>query len=207
MSWSKHEGLLDHLENLNLEVILPTRDIRIALQSIIQHDGSTYYGGKLISGNLEVGQTLLCGHDKKELSLNRLYIGDKSVMRASAGASITFTLQEEIRLELGDILYSGGMPSFSTHYSAYLYWINEPLFHEAREYIITKNSKQTRAKITLKQCPKEHHFIQAHLCAQTLLDFDPFMENSGNGRFIVVDPETGSTMAAGIIEKALTESA
>jgi sulfate adenylyltransferase large subunit len=219
LPWYKGDSLFKYLNDYNLDNLNLSTDLRIPIQTCIHHDGKTYFGAKLISGEIEVGQAVFLGKDKAQYKVNRLYVGDKSVMRAGFGSSITFTLDQDVKVKKGDLLYSGKSPIFSSGYDAYLYWMNEQPLDLSKEYIILKNAKQVRVKLQLSHKKSNAYLSQdtdslkfnqiayVSFKGEQQLDFDPYDQNKGNGKFIIIDPETNKTVGAGIIDHTQEQSA
>ncbi len=97
--------------------------------------------------------------------------------------------------------------------------MNERPLDLSKEYIILKNAKQVRVKLQLSHkksnaylsqdpdCLKFNQIAYVSFKGDQQLDFDPYDQNKGNGKFIIIDPETNKTVGAGIIDHTQEQSA
>lgn len=137
---------------------------------------------------------------------------------ARAGDSVTVTLEDEIDLSRGDMLVADDKaPSVGTEFQAMLVWMHPEPLDPHKIYLLKHTTRTVRTRVsqirhrvdinTLEHVPAkklELNDIAAVDLKTTLpLFFDPYSQNRTTGSFIMIDPLTNATVAAGIIERAV----
>ncbi len=140
---------------------------------------------------------------------------------AHAGQSVTLTLEDEVDAGRGDtIAAAGDAPETATALEATLVWLNEKPAELRKRYRIKHNTRQDWAE--LKQIDYRININTLdHEAASSLemnaigvvevetsrpLAFDPYVSNRATGSFILIDPVTNATVAAGMICRAIERS-
>jgi bifunctional enzyme CysN/CysC len=141
---------------------------------------------------------------------------------AQAGDSITLTLDEEVDVGRGDVIADAASPPHvADQFEARLLWMGTHDLMPGRAYLLKMHSKEVRASVTAIK-----HRIDVEsdtrLAARTLalneigvvtlstaqtLAFEPYEINRTLGGFILIDPLTFETVAAGMIAFALRRAA
>jgi sulfate adenylyltransferase subunit 1 (EFTu-like GTPase family) len=139
---------------------------------------------------------------------------DGDLGSAGATESVTLSLAEEIDIIRGDTIVSvDNLPQQSTLIAATAVWLSETPAQLGIRYRLKHTTRQESAELksieyrvdinTLAQTPartlemNEIGFV--HLETARPLIFDPYTSNRTTGSFILIDPVTNATVAAGLI--------
>jgi hypothetical protein len=132
------------------------------------------------------------------------------------------TLEDEIDLSRGDMLVSpANAPHVSQRFLATIVWMHTHPLETGRSYLIKHCARQVRGKaITIRHRvnidtlqPEAAERLQMNDIAAIELEtsnplfFDAYQLNRTTGSFIVIDPLTNATLAAGMIREDLSGSA
>ena len=140
---------------------------------------------------------------------------------ASAGQSVTVTLDDEIDISRGDVMISAiSSCGESDQFQAHVLWMNDDAMMPGRQYLLKSNTQS--ATLTLgKVKHKSDVNILEHLPAKILqlneigvcnlsldkrIAFDPYEENQTMGGFIIIDRMSNNTVGMGLIDFALRRS-
>jgi sulfate adenylyltransferase large subunit len=221
MPWYSGPTLLECLEMLPVE--RPVGPLRFPVQYVIRPDaGFRGFAGQVASGVVRKGDPVVALPSGMKTRIARIATFDGDLERAVAGQSVTLTLADEIDLGRGDLLvHSSGAPSISRRIEASLVWMHERPMRPSAHYLLKHTTRMLRARIA-----GVHHLIDVNhlqpVSAATLrmndiaevviettqpLAFDAYESNRATGSFILIDPATNATVAAGMIRGAARERA
>jgi sulfate adenylyltransferase subunit 1 (EFTu-like GTPase family) len=170
-----------------------------------------------VAGTVRVGDAVTILPSGRETTIASIVTFDGNVNEADAGQAVTLTLAQEIDLSRGDfIVASQGLPLKSHGVQATLVWLNEKTADLGKRYRIKHASRTDWATLrhvdfrlninTLEQeaaTTLEMNAIgQVKLETARVLCFDRYSENRVTGSFILIDPATNATVAAGMISDA-----
>jgi hypothetical protein len=139
---------------------------------------------------------------------------DGGLARAFPPMSVTVCLEDEIDLGRGDMLVSAAEPPHvARRLEATLVWMSEISLEPGRQYLLKHTTQQTPASVTAIHyrinVNTQEHEPAAELRSNEIgsvtvethrpLFFDPYRENRTTGAFILIDPITNATLAAGMI--------
>ena len=148
------------------------------------------------------------------------YTGD--LPEARAPLSITLTLEDELDISRGDLLVTPDAPAVMTnHFEASLVWMDEQPLTLGRRYLLKHNSRTVQANVdrvlhrldvaTLEQQPAEtltlNGIALVEIRSLQLLAVDNYTANRITGSFVLIDPITNATAAAGMIREITPHAA
>jgi len=221
MPWYNGPTLLELLETV--EVPDPARhaDVRFPVQYVIRPQTTEYhdyrgYAGTLAAGVLEVGSrvtVLPVGKTSRVTAIDRF---DQSLAAAEHGDAVTVRLEDDIDIGRGHMLVSAGAPLPSTtRFTADVCWMNDAtelrprqqfwIRHTTRRVKCVVESLDDRLDVaTLDRIPTPETMAlndigQVSIRALEPLFADPYAISRETGSFILVDPATRHTVAAGMI--------
>ncbi len=219
MPWFEGPALLEYLESVPVGNTASSGPLRLPVQYVIRPDASFRgFAGMVASGELRPGMTVVALPSRVKTRVQSLVAFDDEPESAGAGGSVTLTLEDEIDLSRGDMLVSEEqLPSAGTEFQAMLVWMHPEPLDPHKIYLLKHTTRTVRARVnqirhrvdinTLEHVPArklDMNDIAAVDVKTTLpLFFDPYAANRATGSFIVIDPLTNATVAAGIIERAL----
>jgi len=142
---------------------------------------------------------------------------DGRLEQATAGQSVTLLLTDEIDASRGDVLTSGAPPIVSDQLGAHVVWFDDEAMLPGRRYVLKSGTSSTGAIIsTLKHrvsidtmAQQAATTLEANEIGSVNLSLDrplvceAYRDDRELGSFILIDPITRRTVAAGLIDFSL----
>jgi sulfate adenylyltransferase large subunit len=200
-----------------------TPRFRFPVQRVLRPD-HTFRGfaGQIASGTIRPGDAITVLPSGISAKVERIVTWDGDLAEAVAPLSVTLVLDSELDISRGDLIVSAeAQATVTKSIKAALVWMDQRPLEPHRRYLL-KHTSQTvpvfltsidyRADLgTLKHEPaRTLHMNDIGAATLNLLrpiGVDLYGENRGTGAFILVDPETNGTVAAGMITAARRETA
>lgn len=216
MKWYTETSLLEILESLPREEIIPETARRCVVQCRLgELDGSFYYGVKMIQGTWKMNEVMHLFPTQKSIRASEMCVGTRHVEQLLTGTAGTVKLDSDA-LKRGGVLISGTiLPSYHPEISATICWLSSESFSPEKQILIAHISGEYAVKqlvirsvmdIQSLQERSDVHALDTNDMAKItfLLDqpmpFEPYSVNKEMGSFIVIDIATNTTVAAGMIE-------
>jgi len=218
MAWYQGPTLLELLETI------PTRperkeELRFPVQTVIRpNQDFRGYAGQLGSGVLRLGQEIVALPYGQRTTVKQILLHTQHLQEAVPPQSVVLTTTDHIDLGRGDmIVCPEQMPTVATRVTAYLIWMSRvPLSRDAR-YLLKHTTKIVCGKInrlthkidinTLEKIEADglqfNEIGEAQIDLHNPIFCDPYERNRITGSFIVIDPLTNDTVAAGMIQHAV----
>ncbi|MGZ3807867.1 MAG: GTP-binding protein, partial [Bacteriovorax sp.] len=151
LSWYKGPALADALLKVSAESKSIDSDLRISLQDIYKFDDKRIYAGKVESGALNVGDEVRffpSGSISKIKSIES-WNTPSVPLKAEAGASVGFTLNDPLFLERGEIgcLKDQAPPSVTYQTHASVFWMGHKPLIKGKNYKFKMLTQETECKI------------------------------------------------------------
>ncbi len=218
MPWFTGPSLLEYLEIVPVGGRVQTSAFRFPVQRVVRPSHEFRgYAGTIASGSVRPGDAVTILPSGRETTIEAIVTFDGNQDYASAGQSVTLTLSQEIDLSRGDFIVSSHpLPLKSHGVKSMLVWLNEKPAEIGKRYRIKHASRQDWAVLrqidyrlninTLEQ--DDVHTLEMNAIGQVTLEtarllcFDCYTENRITGSFILIDPATNATVAAGMITGA-----
>jgi sulfate adenylyltransferase subunit 1 len=221
--WYSGPTLLQHLESVPVWTDIAAQPFRMAVQRVIRPDQSYRgFAGQIASGTVRPGDIVTVhpsGHSSRVVSITTF---DGDLEEASAPLSIALTLEDELDISRGDLLgTNANPPQASAAIVASLVWFDAQRLETHRPYLFKHGSSTGHARITRVQ-----HRTNTQTLAEEAVNslgmndigrveleltrpvfFDLYAENRATGSFILIDPQTNATLAAGMIRGAVADAA
>jgi sulfate adenylyltransferase large subunit len=198
--WYGGPALLELLETLPL----PSHDrhapFRFPVQLVVRpHSGFRGYAGRVASGVIGVGDQVAVHPSGREARVSRIVTWDGDVPRAETGASVVLVLDAAVDVSRGDTLaaVNGAAPLVQTRFSSTLVWMDERPLDPGRRYRLKHGTRTTTA--VLDRALQLNEIARCDLTVAQPLVTDPYEQVRGTGSFILIDPDTHFTSAAGMI--------
>ena len=215
MPWYEGPSLLALLEALPPARETHAEPFRFPVQRVLRPD-HTFRGfaGQIASGTIHKGDMITVLPSGRSAEVNRIVTFDGDIPEAHAPLSITLVLNHELDISRGDLIASAGStPSVSRHIGASLVWMDQIPLVLNRRYLL-KHTSHTVPSFVASIGHRSNIATLAHEVADTLemnaigsvsiellrpIALDLYAENRSTGAFILIDPATNSTVAAGMI--------
>jgi sulfate adenylyltransferase subunit 1 len=222
MLWYRGPALLEHLETVTIPGPSSRREVRFPVQYVIRPDASFRgFAGQVAGGVMRPGDKVLALPSGQQSRVESIVTYDGPVAQAFAPMSVTVKLENEIDLSRGDMLVSpDGPPQVAQRFRAMVVWMNAQPLETARTYMVKQSARQVRGRVTRIRHrvnvntlePESAERVEMNEIAAVELEtssplfFDAYRQNRTTGSFIVIDPLTNATLAAGMIREGLSDS-
>jgi len=217
MPWYDGPSLLELLETI--PATAPASEaFRFPVQSVIRpNQDFRGYAGRVSSGSIKVGQEVMALPSGQRTTISDIVLHTEKLQEATASQSVVLTTSEHIDLGRGDMLVTTKqLPVTSTRIKANLIWLSlTPLRKDVR-YFLKHSTKTVVARVShlthvldvdlFEERPADslqfNEIGQVEFDLHTPIFCDPYHKNRATGSFIVIDPLTNDTVAAGMILEA-----
>ena len=220
--WYAGPTLLEHLEQVPVWTDAATRPFRLPIQRVIRPD-QNYRGfaGQISAGTVRKGDLVTALPSGRTSRIAAITTFDGDLEEASAPLSVAVTLEDELDISRGDLLSAPGqLPQHATTIEATLVWFDGQRLDTHRPYLIKHGSQTLPARVTrvlyrtnVQTLADEavnslgmNDIGVAEIELTRTLYFDAYAENRASGSFILIDPQTNATLAAGMIRRAAASS-
>ena len=215
MPWYTGPTVHESLENTYVGGNTNLVDLRLPVQLVLRPD-STFrgYAGQVASGVIRKGESVSILPSNHTSKVKSLVTYEGEVDYAFAPQAITVVLEDELDISRGDVIvHSGNLPKVIREGQAILVWMSEDPLRTGHPYFLKLGANTVRAvipEIVFRFDPNHLH----REAAETLelneigrvkletfkpLVCDEFSKNRQTGSFVIIDPSTFSTVAAGMI--------
>ena len=216
--WYHGPTLMGHLENVEVASLSRTAPFRLPVQWVNRPNlDFRGFSGMVSSGTVHPGDLIKIMPSARQSRVARVLI-DGDLPYATAGQSITVTLEDEVDCSRGDVICGAEQPAeVSDQFETTIVWMNDTPMLPGRSYLMKLGTKTVTASITalkhkvnvntLEQvAARALELNEIGLCNISLdqpVAFDAYTENRDTGGFILIDRMTNETVAAGLIHFAL----
>jgi bifunctional enzyme CysN/CysC len=213
--WFRGPSLLEHLETVPIDANLHPGQFRLPVQYVIRDAaGSRRYAGQVASGVVRRGDPVLMTSSGRTTHVASIRLGEEEMEYAFAPQSVSLALDQDADIGRGDILVDPGAPTLlSRRFAATLLWMSSQPLVIGRPYLIKHTTRQVCGSVvrlqsvldptTLDRRPAStlalNEFGEVEIEGHQPLYADPYVQNRVTGSFIVIDPNTNETLAAGMI--------
>jgi sulfate adenylyltransferase subunit 1 len=223
MNWYTGPSLLELLESLPSSVDTRTTPFRFPVQRVLRPD-HTFRGfaGQIASGTIRKGDEITVHPSGRSAKVERIVTWDGDLAEAVAPLSVTLVLDRELDISRGDLIVAAQAPAIvSKNVKAGIVWMDQQPLQLHRRYLLKHTSQTVPVFLTSIEYRADLGTLN-HERARTLhmndigavalnllrpIAVDLYGENRSTGAFILVDPETNGTVAAGMIRAAERASA
>ena len=218
MRWYTGPSLLALLESLPSALETRTAPFRFPVQRVLRPD-HTFRGfaGQVASGTVRPGDKITVLPSGRSAEVARIVTFDGDLDEALAPQSVTLVLDRELDISRGDLLVSSRAQAVvAKRIQAALVWMDSRPLQRNRRYLL-KHTSQTVPAFVSAIKHRTNIGTLAHEAADMLemngigvvsidllrpIALDLYRENRSTGAFILIDAETNSTVAAGMITAA-----
>ncbi|HRK63437.1 MAG TPA: GTP-binding protein [Terricaulis sp.] len=212
--WYNGPTLVELLEGAQARESQSGGPLRLPVQVVLRHGGTRSYAGRIESGAIRPGDKVRVGAAAVEASVAQVRVGGVGVARAEAGVSVAIELAEDRDLAQGGVIADAEV-RYARRVVADLCWLDENAWTPARRYRLRQGALETQALIeeiryvrdmsTLANAPanalKLNDIASVRLGARDPILADLYAELPGTGAFVLFDPDTNQTAAAGMIRE------
>jgi sulfate adenylyltransferase subunit 1 len=225
--WYEGPTLLGHLESVPVvgpEVGAP---FRMPVQYVIRprreelHDYRGY-AGQVASGAVAPGDEVVVLPGGRRTTVAGVETADGPLQSAGAGRSVTVLLADDIDISRGDLLAAADDPPRVTNQlDSTLCWLAEKPLRPGTRLLLKHGTRTTQVMVgavterldteTLRFGPSPEQLQVndiAHVALRTAdpLPVDEYADIRATGSFLLIDPPTGTTLAAGLVGLPLADA-
>ncbi|RME99377.1 MAG: sulfate adenylyltransferase subunit CysN, partial [Chloroflexi bacterium] len=213
--WYDGPTLLHHLENVNVGASRNTVDFRFPVQMVIRpNQDFRGFAGQIVSGRIRPGEPVVALPSGLRSRVKSIVTMDGDLPEAVVGDSVALTLEDEIDISRGDmIVRERNLPQKSNQLDATLCWMSETPLNPQGTYWVQHTTRRVKAFIselnykidvnTMRREPAKtlelNEIGRVRLTSTQPLFYDRYQINRHTGSFILIDPHTHNTVAAGMI--------
>ena len=218
MLWYSGPSLLELLEALPSSLDTRAEPFRFPVQRVLRPDHSFRgFAGQIASGTVRPGDRVTVLPSGRSAEVSRIVTYDGDLAEAYAPLSVTLVLNRELDISRGDLIVLADAPAtVAKSVKAALVWMDRRPLELHRRYLL-KHTSQTAPAFLSSIEHRTNIGTFSHEPAETLemngigvvtlnllrpIALDLYGENRGTGAFILIDAETNSTAAAGMITTA-----
>jgi bifunctional enzyme CysN/CysC len=215
MPWYHGSTLLHHLEHVNARAHHNLVDFRFPVQYVVRPDQDYRgYAGRVASGSIRPGEEIMVLPSGQRTEVASVETFDGARDLASAGESVSITTRDELDISRGDMLVRPlNLPTVGSEVDATLCWTSEEPMRPGTQYWLRQTSREVKAFVsrlvyridvdTLHREAVPHFELndvgRVHIQTAQPIFFDRYRLNRETGSFILIDPHTNHTVAAGMI--------
>jgi sulfate adenylyltransferase subunit 1 len=217
--WYAGPTLLTHLEAVPASAPDADAPLRLPVQYVIrpgtsQHRDYRGYAGQVAAGTVRAGQPVVVLPGGVRTTVQVIDTADGQLPAAGAGRSVTVLLTDDLDLGRGDLIADAAAPpTVTAEISATLCWLAERPLRPGLRLLLKHGTRTTQAIVTELHDRLDTDTL-AHTAADQLaindigrvgirtadpLPVDDYADSRTTGSFLLIDPQSGNTLAAGLI--------
>jgi bifunctional enzyme CysN/CysC len=217
MPWYDGPSLMHQLEHVNVGTGRNLVDFRFPVQMALRpHQDFRGFAGQIASGSIARGAEIVVLPSGKTSRIRKIVTCGGELAEASAGDSVVIVLEDELDVSRGDMLVRRrNLPQVANTFECILCWMSEEPLNPDGTYLVQHTTRQVRAhvselvyRINVDTLHREqaqelqlNEIGRVRLATVQPLFFDPYQINRATGGFILIDPYTNNTVAAGMIRQ------
>ncbi|WP_234571551.1 sulfate adenylyltransferase subunit CysN [Rhodohalobacter sp. 614A] len=222
MPWYKGSTLLHILETVRVDSTQNVIDFRFPVQYVIRpNQNFRGFSGRVASGRIRPGEEIMALPSRRTSKIKEIVTKDEKLEETHPGDSVTITLEDEIDVSRGDmIVRKNNVPNVNQHFEAFVCWMTDEPMELGKSYIINHTTRTAQVfidelvyRMNVDTIGREdadtlklNEIGRVKLQTSLPLFFDPYQINQKTGSFIIIDPASNVTVAAGMIRAGSTVS-
>ncbi|MCC3153573.1 GTP-binding protein [Hymenobacter sp. BT770] len=220
LGWYEGPSLLEHLEQVPVPADANPNEPRFQVQYVIRpqteelHDYRGY-AGRIQSGTYRPGDRVRVWPSGLETEIEAIEINEREVAAATAPQAVVLRLRDDVDVSRGDtIVPVNAHPAVTREVEATLCWMDERPLKAGRKLLVQHHTAVVKASVTAivyktnvatfesvgTDAAQLNDIVRVQLKTAGPLVVDDYRQNRATGAFILVDEQTGATLAAGLIE-------
>lgn len=219
--WYEGPSLLSHLEDVYIAGDRNMVDVRFPVQYVIrphtlEHQDHRSYAGTVASGVMRSGDEVVVLPIGKTTRITAIDGPNGPVAEAFPPMAVSVRLADDIDISRGDMTArTHNQPRITQEFDATVCWMaDNAVLEPGRDYVVKHTTRTVRARIagldyrldvnTLHRdktatALKLNELGRVSLRTQVPLLLDEYTRNASTGSFILIDPDTNGTVAAGMV--------
>ena len=221
MAWYKGPPLLYHLENIYVGSDANHIDARFPVQWVIRphsdkHHDFRGFAGRVAGGVFKTGDEVVVLPSGFSTKIKKILLADQEINEAFYPQSVTILLEDEIDVSRGDMLVKpNNQPASSQDLEARICWFSSTKkLRSGTKCLFRHTTQEVQALVsdirykvdvnTLRKKEDDTEFGmndigRISLRTSSPIFYDSYRRNRNTGSFILVDPFSNETLAAGML--------
>ncbi len=219
--WYEGPTLLYHLETVYVGSDANHVDARFPVQWVVrphsdEHHDYRGYAGRVAGGVFKPGDEVLVLPSGFGSKVKSIHLGKEELDEAYYPLSVAITLEDDVDVSRGDMIVKpNNQPKTSQELDAMICWFSESkTLKQGSKYLLRQTTKEAQAIVTdvrykvdvntLHRIDNDSEFTmndvgRVALRASKPIFHDTYRRNRNTGSFVLVDPFTNETLAAGML--------
>ena len=218
--------LIEHLESVPVEDDRKPVGFRFPVQYVIRPRTPEYpdyrgYAGQVAAGRVTVGDEVVVLPSGTRTTVERIDTADGSLQSAHTGRSVTVLLADDVDVSRGDVIAAvADAPEPISQFSATVCWLGDKALRPGARLLLKHGARTTQAivgelevlfdeqELVLRD---QHESLELNqigrISVQTAqpISADDYNTNRETGSFLLIDPQGGNTLGAGLVGDALSQ--
>jgi sulfate adenylyltransferase subunit 1 len=220
LAWFDGPTLIELLERLPANESDVAAPLRLPVQWVCRPEQSDFrgYAGRIESGSIAVDDEIVVFPSGARSRVASLAIGPQARQRAVVGESVMVTLADEVDISRGDLLASAdhAPPVPVSSLEATVCWLSQTPLEPRREYLLRQATRETRVRVAgvaarldienlhwqtgdATAAVQANDIVRLQLGTQNPIAADRYEAFRAIGSFILIDPVSNNTIAAGVM--------
>lgn len=220
MTWYTGRTFLRYLETVEITMDKNHDASRFPVQTVIRPLSEEFhdyrgYAGRVAGGIFRKGDAVTILPSMLRSRIASIDVMNKSLESASAGESVSITLEDQVDVSRGNIIVKDGeLTEIGKDINLMMCWFNDKPMKVSGKYIIRNFSNETQClvksvnyKMNINTLEKEttdpgvnmNDIVSVSVKTASPLCYDPYKKNNTTGSVIIIDEGTKETVAAGMI--------
>jgi len=216
--------LIEHLETVPNEPDRKHVGLRFPVQYVIRPRTADYpdyrgYAGQVAAGRVSVGDEIVVQPSGQRSTIAKIDTADGELPTAHTGRSVTLLLADDIDISRGDLIAAiEDAPEPAQQFTATVCWLADKPLRPGARLLLKHGTKTTpviiggldtlfdEQNLALVEGPDTIELNQIGRIALTTAEpiaADDYQTNRETGSFLLIDPQGGNTLGAGLIGDAL----
>jgi len=224
MPWYEGTSLLHHLETVTISADRNLVDFRFPVQTVIRpNQDFRGFAGTVISGGLKPEEEVVALPSMQKTRIRSIVTHRGPLAEAIEGQAIVVELADNIDLGRGEMLVrTHNLPRITSSLNAVICWMDDrKALTVGGRYLLQHGTRLVQAdvrellyKIDVNTLHRQeatglelNDIGRAELNLAQPVFVDAYHDNRANGGFILIDPQSHRTVAAGMIRAETTQPA
>jgi bifunctional enzyme CysN/CysC/sulfate adenylyltransferase subunit 1 len=221
--WYPGPTLLGHLETVHIASDWNLSNFRMPVQWVNRPNNPTDHAlhdfrglsGQISGGVVRVGQKVMVLPSGFSSTIKQIWTLDGPLEEAFSPQSVTLVLEHDLDISRGDVIVDAeDLPGSSSELHAKICWMNPRPLTPGKQYLLKHTTQTVKAAVTaiehrinISTLDKEDGITElamndlgeVRLKTSKPLIYDGYATNRLTGSFILIEPGTNATVAAGML--------
>ncbi len=222
--WYPGPTLLGHLETVHIASDCNLTNFRFPVQWVNRPNNPTDHSlhdfrglsGQIAGGVVLVGQKVMVLPSGFTSTIKQIWTIDGALEEAFSPQSVTLVLEHDLDISRGDVIVDAeDLPGASSELHAKICWMNSRPLTPGKQYLLKHTTQTVKAAVTaienrinISDFEKEegvkelamNDLGEVRIKTAKPLIFDGYATNRLTGSFILIEPGTNATVAAGMLQ-------